>query len=170
MPSHLLNQHNWIRKNKLQWNFNQSTKNFSFTKMHLKISSAIWRSFLPVEYDLIHPMFVDIYANTWPWFIINARWAHLLLYFYNRSWCFDTQQWRVSMVFCYINAMVNLNWESARHHNGNILGMHTWKEICSLESHIWLVSGNTGIYDRCFGFLIGPCRCFISKCTFLHWA
>ena len=43
MPSHYLNQCwvivNRIFRNKLQWNFNQNTS-FSFTKMHLKISSA----------------------------------------------------------------------------------------------------------------------------------
>ena len=50
MPSHYLNQCwvivNWTLRNKLHWNFNWN-KNFSFTKMHLKVSSAKWRPFCP---------------------------------------------------------------------------------------------------------------------------
>ena len=53
-PSHYLNQCwvivNWTLMNKLQWNFNQNTK-LSFTKMHLKISSAKWRPFCPREME-----------------------------------------------------------------------------------------------------------------------
>ena len=49
-PSHYLNQCwvivNWTLKNKLQWNFNKNTK-LSFTKMHLKLSSAKWRPSCP---------------------------------------------------------------------------------------------------------------------------
>ena len=37
---------NWTLRNKLQWNFNQHSKS-SFTKMHLKISSAKWQPFCP---------------------------------------------------------------------------------------------------------------------------
>ena len=33
------------------------TQNFSFTKMHLKISSAKWWPFCPVEFDLTHGYF-----------------------------------------------------------------------------------------------------------------
>ena len=49
-PSHYLNQGltivNLTHRDKLQWTFNE---NFSFMKMHLKISSAKWRSFCPGE-------------------------------------------------------------------------------------------------------------------------
>ena len=54
-PSHYLNQCldivNCTFRNKIQWNFNRNIK-FSFTKMHLKISSAIWWPFCPGGGDL----------------------------------------------------------------------------------------------------------------------
>ena len=54
-PSHYLNQCwviiNWILRNKLQRNFNQSMK-FSFTSMHLKMSPATWRPFCSGEDEL----------------------------------------------------------------------------------------------------------------------
>ena len=56
-PSHYLNQCwfivNWTRRNKLQWKFNQNTK-LSFTKKHMKISSAKWLPFCPRGDELIH--------------------------------------------------------------------------------------------------------------------
>ena len=36
---------NWTLGNKLQWNLNWNTYIFSFTKMHLKLSSAKWQPF-----------------------------------------------------------------------------------------------------------------------------
>ena len=54
-PTHYLNQFwvivNWILRKKLLWNLNQST-NVSFTKMHLVISSAKWRTYFPRGDDL----------------------------------------------------------------------------------------------------------------------
>ena len=39
---------NWTLQNKLQWNSNQiKIQNFSFMKMHLKMSSAKWQPFCP---------------------------------------------------------------------------------------------------------------------------
>ena len=57
-PSHYLNQC-WVivnrtLRNQLQWNLIE-IQNFSFTKMHWKMSSAKWRPFCPGEDELISP-------------------------------------------------------------------------------------------------------------------
>ena len=60
-PSHYLNQCwvmlNWTLRNKLQWNFNKS---FSFTKMHLKISSAKWQPFCPRGDELSYTLSIKL--------------------------------------------------------------------------------------------------------------
>ena len=75
-PSHYLDQ--WCSivnsfRNKLQWNFNQNAIFFSFTKMHLKISSVKWRPFCPGKDELNIPYLnmiltapADVIAPTTP--------------------------------------------------------------------------------------------------------
>ena len=57
-PSHYLNQCwvvvNWTLRKNLQWFFFIKIRNFSFTKMHLKVSSAKWWPFCLGEDELTY--------------------------------------------------------------------------------------------------------------------
>ena len=56
---------NWTIRNKFQWNFNQNTQHFSFTKtVHPKTSSAKWRSFCPA-------------GDEFKWYIIHCCFSYL---------------------------------------------------------------------------------------------
>ena len=79
-PSHYLNQCwviiNWILRNKLQRNFNQSMK-FSFTSMHLKMSPATWRPFCSGEDELsvAQRVFFQV-LSCWDRVTRISRWRH----------------------------------------------------------------------------------------------
>ena len=58
-PSHYLNQCRFVVNWTIRTNFSEiliKIQNFSFTKMHLKISSAKWRQFCPGGDEFIEPI------------------------------------------------------------------------------------------------------------------
>ena len=82
MPNHYLNQCwvivNWILRNKLQWNFNQNTK-FSFTKMHLKLSSAKWSPFCPSRDELSDVSVTSKSSDAWSRMVTSKYFCQWLL-------------------------------------------------------------------------------------------
>ena len=95
-PSHYLDQClvnvNGTIRNKLQWNYIQNTKKKTSTKIHLKLSSAIKRTFVQGELNAI-------FTN------IGMPWVEVFNLFY----------WNTLIIFCIKDAMFHQCWRVEFH-------------------------------------------------------
>ena len=100
---------NWTLMVKLQWNFNQNTI-FSFTKMHLKISSVKWRPFCPGGWVYSAHRVVYLTALNWYYLYILMAAGKLAWMVY---WAWFANCWLL-LIFFKCQALLILQW---RHMN-----------------------------------------------------
>ena len=124
MPSHYLNQCwlivNCTLRNKLQWIFFIKMQNFSFTKMHLNISSVKWWLFCPGEIWWCHQM--ETFLRNWPFVRVIHRST------VNSS---QKDQWCGALMFSLLCLWIN-NWVN-NHEDGDLWCYHAHYDVIVMD-------------------------------------